>query len=207
MFRASASEASFTIEPRPKFAKTACLGNSANRAASNIPRVANVSGAQRTSGAQRRPPSLVASPARKDDGDGGNVLSDVDARVLRSILEDEKLDVSTEGGVKRLLEKGTRVPPPSERKPLIENEEGEYASTVLKVRMATPGGTGRLESHVFFGGGRVSADAAVSAVSTAVAIARSVLITHPTPSFIITYFWFTQSRARRPSPIPSYGTP
>ena len=159
------------------------------------------------SAAQRRPPSLVASPARKDDGDGGNVLSDVDARVLRSILEDEKLDVSTEGGVKRLLEKGTRVPPPSERKPLIENEEGEYASTVLKVRMATPGGTGRLESHVFFGGGRVSADAAVSAVSTAVAIARSVLITHPTPSFIITYFWFTQSRARRPSPIPSYGTP
>ena len=44
------------------------------------------------SAAQRRPPSLVASPARKDDGDGGNVLSDVDARVLRSILEDEKLD-------------------------------------------------------------------------------------------------------------------
>lgn len=69
---------------------------------------------------------------------GAESLSDVDARVLRAILEEEKIDLRTEDAVKDLLERGTRPverPPPSSAAE-GQNKEGrmgeyKYASKVL----------------------------------------------------------------------------
>lgn len=65
-------------------------------------------------------------------------LSDVDARVLRAILEEEKLDLRTEDAVKDLLERGTKPverPPPSSTTEAEKKKgrigEYKYASKVL----------------------------------------------------------------------------
>ena len=66
-------------------------------------------------------------------------LSDVDARVLRAILEEEKLDLRTEDAVKDLLERGTKPverPPSSSSAAEAEKKKGRigeyrYASKVL----------------------------------------------------------------------------
>jgi len=70
---------------------------------------------------------------------GTESLSDVDARVLRAILEEEKLDLRTEDAVKDLLDRGTKPverPPPSstdDEGNMKNNRMGEYkyASKVL----------------------------------------------------------------------------
>ena len=103
---------------------------------------------QARSGFSTRPTCSTASPcyhhhqqqqcwslhATADETDTETqALSDVDARVLRSILEEEKLDLKTEDSVKQLLERGTR---PVER-PKKRSERGEekYASKVLNVSL------------------------------------------------------------------------
>ena len=63
-------------------------------------------------------------------------LSEVDARVLRSLLEDSKLDLDTEEDVRRLLERGTvkSVPPPP---PEPETPTSDFSSNALKTLTKT----------------------------------------------------------------------
>ena len=82
--------------------------------------------------------SLCAKPSADDDED--DRLSSLDARVLQSMLrDDDKLDLGTEQNMKKLLERG--VAPknaPTFEQPVDPNggddDDGEYASKVLKVR-------------------------------------------------------------------------
>jgi len=55
-------------------------------------------------------------------------LSDLDARVLQSILDEGNADLKTEDNLKRLLQRGVYIPKES----ITSTEESEYSSTVLQ---------------------------------------------------------------------------
>ena len=59
-------------------------------------------------------------------------LSDVDTRVLQSMLQDSKIDLNTEEDIKKLLERGTvkKVKQPPTKQ--LSDEDSEFSSTVLK---------------------------------------------------------------------------
>lgn len=72
-------------------------------------------------------------------GDGDNdeaVLTDLDARVLQSMLQDEKLNLQEEENMKRLLERGIKNSEPvaqeAKRAKKEAAQEDEYASQILK---------------------------------------------------------------------------
>jgi hypothetical protein len=62
-------------------------------------------------------------------------LSDLDARVLREMLQNEKLDLTEEENMKKLLERGVAPKSaPSFQKEEPDDTDSQYSSTVLKVR-------------------------------------------------------------------------
>lgn len=70
--------------------------------------------------------STIANDYHKDKKN----LSEIDSRVLQSILQDTKLDLKTEEGVRKLLERGyDKV---AQKKSIEINEESDYSSTILK---------------------------------------------------------------------------
>lgn len=89
---------------------------------------------------QSRPTSVLGvskdemSPETNNDNDA--VLSELDARVLQSMLQDEKLNLQEEENMKRLLERGikNKEPVAQEAKRATEekNVETEYSSQILK---------------------------------------------------------------------------
>jgi len=73
---------------------------------------------------------LEREPATMEE----QALSDVDARVLRSMLKEEKLDIDTEESLRKLLERGTvktvkSVAPAAE---VDEDDSNQYSSQALK---------------------------------------------------------------------------
>ena len=73
-----------------------------------------------------------------DDDD--DQLSDIDARVLQSMLRDDKLDLGTEENMKKLLERGVtakttpRFETSDAETKLPDDSDSPYASQILKVR-------------------------------------------------------------------------
>lgn len=61
-------------------------------------------------------------------------LSDVDARVLRSMLTEKKLNLETEDDVRKLLERGTvkRIPSPVPQRKADDGDGSEFSSSILK---------------------------------------------------------------------------
>ena len=83
-----------------------------------------------TSGRNRKP-----NDNDNDDNNEEEQLSDVDTRVLQSMLQDSKLDLlQNEDDVRKLLERGTvkKVAPPPASVVTNEEDESGYASTVIK---------------------------------------------------------------------------
>jgi len=81
--------------------------------------------------------SVFLSSTRNDDSNGDDgLLDELDARVLQSMLQDEKLNLQQEQNMKRLLERGIRSNEPvaQEAKRAKEEamEEKQYASQVLQ---------------------------------------------------------------------------
>ena len=61
-------------------------------------------------------------------------LSDLDARVLKEMLQKDKLNVSDEENLKKLLERGVAPKSaPSFEKEEPDNSDSPYVSTVFKV--------------------------------------------------------------------------
>lgn len=58
-------------------------------------------------------------------------LSDLDARVLRSLLEDENLDFKSEENLRRVLEKGSTQKQETYKEE--EKKESEFSSTLFQV--------------------------------------------------------------------------
>ena len=94
----------------------------------------------------REKASARSSRQEEEGGDDDNRLSDLDARVLQTMLRDDKLDLSTEQNMKKLLERGVapKEAPSFEKEERKEEEaDGPYASRVLKVgRKSRPLGFG-----------------------------------------------------------------
>jgi hypothetical protein len=64
-------------------------------------------------------------------------LSELDARVLKSMLQEDKLDLSEEANLKKLLERGVApksAPIPETKQEDNDNNDSPYASTLFKVR-------------------------------------------------------------------------
>lgn len=59
-------------------------------------------------------------------------LSDLDARVLRSLLEDQNLDLKSEENLRRVLEKGSTQ---KQANPNEEKKDSEFSSTLFQVRI------------------------------------------------------------------------
>lgn len=62
-------------------------------------------------------------------------LSDLDARVLRSMLQDDKLDLKQEANMKKLLERGVapKSAPSFEKEPEEKDDDSAFSSTLFKV--------------------------------------------------------------------------
>jgi hypothetical protein len=73
---------------------------------------------------------LQSSNLDTDEAVVEEALSDVDTRVLRSLLQEKKLNLDTEEDVRKLLERGTVKTVP--KKPAVEMDESEFSSTILK---------------------------------------------------------------------------
>ena len=75
--------------------------------------------------------ALHSSNAETDEVFVEEALSDVDSRVLRSLLQEKKLNLDTEEDVRKLLERGTvkTVPKPVSKE---EDESSEFSSTIIK---------------------------------------------------------------------------
>ena len=77
---------------------------------------------------------LLSYPGDKNNEEP--VLDDIDARVLQSMLQDEKLNLQEEQNMKRLLERGIKMKDPvaqeAKRAKAEALEEKEYASQVLQ---------------------------------------------------------------------------
>lgn len=56
-------------------------------------------------------------------------LSDIDARVLRSLLEDKNLDLNSEDNLRKILEKGSTP----KQSPVKNVKESEFSSTFFQV--------------------------------------------------------------------------
>jgi len=59
-------------------------------------------------------------------------ISDLDARVLQSLLRDENLDLKSEQNLKKMLEKGVNKRQPKERNKTDESKSDEFSSTFFK---------------------------------------------------------------------------
>lgn len=59
-------------------------------------------------------------------------LSDLDARVLQSLLQDENLDLKSEQNLKKMLEKGVSKRQPKKTNKTNEVKSGEFSSTFFK---------------------------------------------------------------------------
>lgn len=59
-------------------------------------------------------------------------LSDLDARVLRSLLEDQNLDLKSEENLRRVLEKGSAQ---KQANPKEEKKDSQFSSTLFQVRI------------------------------------------------------------------------
>ena len=70
----------------------------------------------------------------EDEEDEDALLTDLDARVLQSMLADDKLNLDQEDNMKKLLERGIKSTTPSndEQNKAKEEESSPYASQVLK---------------------------------------------------------------------------
>jgi hypothetical protein len=79
----------------------------------------------------------------KDDAGDDAVLTDVDARVLQAMLQEEKLNANQEGNMRQLLDRGIRAKEPT-RKDIVEEEEDKtgFQSSFFK----TLGSTGLWKS-------------------------------------------------------------
>ena len=79
-------------------------------------------------------PSTASS--RNEDTVSGDreELSDLDARVLRSILESGDLDLTTEDNMKKLLDRGTIKSTKTESNTEVKNTDSEFKSDFLQVR-------------------------------------------------------------------------
>jgi hypothetical protein len=76
--------------------------------------------------------SLLATPDSQDDDDGEGI-SDLDARVLRSLLQDsKKLDLQQEENMRQLLERGVKSKEKVELPKKQEEVESEYSSKVFQ---------------------------------------------------------------------------
>ena len=60
-------------------------------------------------------------------------LSELDARVLQSILNEDNLDLTTEENMKKLLERGIKKETKQTSPPNYDDTDSEFSSTVLKV--------------------------------------------------------------------------
>ena len=74
-----------------------------------------------------------STEAPKDGGDREE-LSDLDARVLRSILESGDLDLTTEDNMKKLLDRGTVKSTKTKSNAEVRDTDSEFKSDFLQVR-------------------------------------------------------------------------
>jgi hypothetical protein len=82
----------------------------------------------------------AAAPDTKDQGDGGSVssappeeeaISDLDTRVLQSMLQDGALDLESEDDMKKLLERGVAPKEADRMKQRDDESDSEYASRAI----------------------------------------------------------------------------
>ena len=82
--------------------------------------------------------NTVKHPSSKEETSGKQQLSDLDARVLKAMLQEDKLDLQQEENMKKLLERGVapKSAPSFETQQKVEEEEDDspFSSQLFKVR-------------------------------------------------------------------------
>lgn len=69
---------------------------------------------------------------QKKSGEETEKLSDLDARVLQSLLQDDSLDLKSEENLKKMLENGVKKKEPVKNKVIDTKNESEFSSTFFK---------------------------------------------------------------------------